>query len=134
MGLNTLAVILLLLLSIWWLLRKRRAKGDETPNPALRRRSKKTAYHAVSIRFQADACDAAKAMAGRRFLATAPPKLPLPECDAMKCQCRFAHHEDRRSGKDRRSPFSPTATMTGTGTYDREQRSGGDRRRKDVDQ
>ena len=131
MSFNTLAVVLLLLLAIWWLLRKRRAGQDEARNPTPRR-SKKSAYHAVSIRFQPDACDAAKAMAGRRFLATAPPKLPLPECSVMKCRCRFAHHEDRRSGKDRRSPFAPTQTLTGTGAYQREQRAGGDRRRKDV--
>ena len=131
MSLGTLAVILLLLISIWWLLRKRRAGRDDAPSPA--RRSKKTAYHAVSIRFPPDACNAAKAMAGRRFLATAPPKLPLPDCDAMKCRCGFAHHDDRRSGKDRRSPFSPTQTMAGTGSFQRELRAGGDRRRKDVD-
>lgn len=133
MGLGTLAVILLLLISIWWLLRARRARLNEAAGLALQRRTKKTAYHAVSIRFQPDACNAAKAMAGRRFLATAPPKLPLPDCDATKCRCRFAHHDDRRSGKDRRSPFSPTQTMTGSGSYLEEQRNGGDRRRKDVD-
>ena len=133
MGLKTLAVILLLLLSIWWLLRKRHARQVDSATPALQRRAKKSAYHAVSIRFPPEACNAAKAMAGRRFLASAPPKLPLPECNAMKCRCSFAHHDDRRSGKDRRSPFSPAQTMTGTGTYDREQRTGGDRRRKVVD-
>ena len=42
----------------------------------------------------------------------------------------FAHHDDRRSGKDRRSPFSPTSTIIGTGSYEVEKRAGGDRRRK----
>ena len=86
MGLNTLVVILLLLASIWWLLRKRRDSQQESAEPMFRPRKKTTAYHAVSIKFPQDACSAAKAMAGRRFLATAPPKLPLPECDAAECR------------------------------------------------
>ncbi len=130
MGLNTLVVILLLLASIWWLMRKRRQAHQESVEPAFRPRKKTTAYHAVSIRFPKDACDAAKAMAGRRFLATAAPQLPLPDCDATACTCRFAHHDDRRSGKDRRSPFSPTSTIVGTGSYEVEKRAGGDRRHK----
>ena len=128
MQLDTLAVILLLLLSIWWLMRKRRQAQGHGTEPAARPSTKKTAYHAVSISFQPDACAAAKAMAGRRFLATAPPKLPLPDCDVLKCRCRFAHHDDRRSGRDRRSPFSPTSTIVGTGSYAKEKRKGGDRR------
>lgn len=129
MGLDTLAVILLLLLSIWWLLRKRRASQADAGSSVIRPRAKKTAYHAVSIKFPKDACNAARSMAGRRFLATAAPKLPLPDCDAANCQCRFAHHDDRRSGKDRRSPYSPTKTLAGTGSYDVEKRKGEDRRK-----
>lgn len=133
MGLNTLAVILLLLLSIWWLVRRRRRSQQDTAEPAARLRKKTTAYHAVSIKFPQEACNAAKAMAGRRFLATAPPKLPLPDCDAAACTCRFVHHDDRRSGKDRRSPFSPTQTLAGTGSYAVEKRKGGDRRKSEAD-
>lgn len=132
MGLKTLAIILLLLLSIWWLVRKRRESQQEVATPALRARKKTTAYHAVSIKFQKEACNAAKAMAGRRFLATAAPKLPLPDCDAAACTCRFAHHDDRRSGKDRRSPFAPTQTLAGTGNYAVEKRKGEDRRKSDA--
>lgn len=132
MGLKTLAIILLLLLSIWWLVRKRRESRPDAAEPTIQTRKKKTAYHAVSIKFQKDACNAAKAMAGRRFLATAAPKLPLPDCDAAACACRFAHHDDRRSGKDRRSPFSPTQTLAGTGSYAVEKRKGEDRRKSDA--
>ena len=133
MGLKTLAIILLLLVSIWWLVRKRRESQAEAQAPMVQSRKKKTAYHAVSIKFPKDACLAARTMAGRRFLATAAPKLPLPECDASACQCQFVHHEDRRSGKDRRSPFSPTQTLAGTGNYSVEKRAGGDRRRNVED-
>ena len=129
MSLNTLVVILLLLLSIWWLMRKRRQSKEGAAAPMLPVK-KKTPFHAVSIRFEKDACAAAKAMAGRRFLATAPPKIPLPDCDVLHCKCRFTHHDDRRSGKDRRSPFAPGNTIAGTGAYNVEKRAGGDRRRK----
>lgn len=132
MGFDTLAVILLLLLSIWWLLRKRRRSQAESQAPVTRARARKTAFHAVSIKFPQDACNAAKAMAGRRFLATAPPKLPLPDCDAAACQCQFVHHDDRRSGKDRRSPYSPTRTIVGTGSVAVEKRQGEDRRKSDA--
>ena len=132
MGLNTLAVILLLLVSIWWLVRKRRQAQQDAQEPVSRSREGSASYHAVSIKFQKDACNAAKAMAGRRFLATAAPNLPLPDCDANTCQCRFAHHDDRRSGKDRRSPFSPASTIAGTGSYDIEKRKGGDRRKSNA--
>jgi hypothetical protein len=121
-------LILLLLVSIWWLMRKRRVGRPDKAGPTVRNTSKKSAYHAVSIRFPSNACPAAKAMTGRRFLATAAPKLPLPDCGSAACKCYFAHHEDRRSGSDRRSPFSPARSSGGTGTQQREQREGGDRR------
>lgn len=130
MSFNTLVVIAVLLVAIWWLVRKRRAAIEEVSAPRFQPRSKKTAYHAVSITFQSDACNAARAMAGRRFLATAAPTLPLPDCDATECKCRFVHHDDRRSGRDRRSPFSP-GQAAGTGSYEKEKRTGTGRRAED---
>jgi hypothetical protein len=53
-------------------------------------------YHAVSIRHGKNPCAAAKALGEQRFLAKDAPRLPLPECDAERCGCAFAHHEDRR--------------------------------------
>ena len=132
MDLTTMIVVVVLLVAIWWLMRKRRAAAEEESNPRPRAQKKTTQYHAVSIKFKSNACNAAKAMAGRRFLATAAPKLPLPDCDVLECNCRFAHHDDRRSGKDRRSPFAPGGGLTGTGAYEKEQREGKDRR-KGVD-
>jgi hypothetical protein len=60
-------------------------------------------FHAVSIVAGADACSAAHRFAGHRFLSRQAPPLPLPTCDAFNCQCRFRHHEDRRSSARRRS-------------------------------
>lgn len=129
LSVKTMILVAILLAAIWWLLRKKYA-ADAGDKPAIAPATiAKSKFHAVSLRFEPNACNAAKAMAGRRFLASAPPKLPLPECDSLKCSCRFAHHDDRRSGQERRSPFGSGRTITGTGRYATDQRSGGDRRK-----
>jgi hypothetical protein len=68
-------------------------------------------YRAVSIRFSSNACDAAKRLADRRFLAREAPPLPLPECRTTHCSCRYVYHADRRSGEDRRSGLESPFTM-----------------------
>ncbi len=65
-------------------------------------------FHAVSIRFGSKACQAASELQGKRFLSNAAPRLPLPECNVHECECRFAHHKDRREEEDRRSPIKST--------------------------
>ena len=85
-------------------------------------------YHAVSIRSGPDSCESVKAFRGKRYLATEAPPLPVPGCDAAACDCRFRHHEDRRSGEDRRDMYpgfhgiNPNASMI-------EKRSGKERRK-----
>lgn len=124
-----------LLLAIGWLV-MRILRGSPKPGePAAAKIADKTSpYHAVSLQYSSNACDAAKAMTGRRFLSSAAPRLPLPECDALECRCRFAHHSDRRTGRDRRTPFSPATSGGGTGTFKAERRQKKDRRRNaDLD-
>ena len=126
----TLFMIVALLVAIWWLVRKRREKVSVEPRITQHRPgSSNTQFHAVSIKYSGKTCQAAMDMSGRRFLATAAPKLPLPECDVLECNCRFAHHEDRRTHKDRRSPFGPGGTSGATGSFSSEQRDGSDRRK-----
>ncbi len=127
----TMFLILGLLVAVWWLVRKRREASSEVSRPKLRSKSSNSQFHAVSIKYSGRACAAAKDLTGRRFLATAAPKLPLPECDILECSCRFAHHEDRRAQKDRRSPFGPGGLAGSTGTFKAEQRAGSDRRRRE---
>jgi hypothetical protein len=122
-------LILVLLIAIWWLVRKKSEGVRETPDSQPRTRSGNTQFHAVSIKHSGTVCQAAIALSGRRFLATAAPKLPLPECDVLECNCRFTHHDDRRSNKDRRSPFSPGGAAGSTGSFTQEQRDGTDRRK-----
>ena len=133
MSLPVAAFIVLLLLVAWLFVRTRQS-GEDTKKPAVPRVSQQsTAYHAVSIKFSSNACKAARDLQGRRFLSNAAPRLPLPECDELECNCRFIHHKDRRTGKDRRSPFGPRGFGSGTGSYEAEQRKGRDRRHDDDD-
>ncbi len=131
MDLPILVLILALLLAIAWLMRKRAESADSGSSTHLRRKGGTTEYHSVSISLSKNACAAAQDLSGHRFLATTAPILPLPECDADECTCRFKHHEDRRSGNDRRNPFSPGVIRSGTSAGQSEHRDGTDRRKKD---
>ncbi len=127
----TLALVLVLLLLVWLFIRRRQATGNDESQPANRERRKNSAYHAVSIKFSGNACKAARNMEAHRFLSSAAPRLPLPDCDVLDCSCRFAHHQDRRSSQDRRSPFGSHGFGGSSGKYAQEQREGKDRRKKD---
>ncbi len=123
-----LLVVALLLSIVWLVVRIRRNKAETNRPPRPRPLDETTVYHAVSIKYSSNACDAAKEMTGRRFLSSAAPRLPLPDCDSLECRCQFSHHADRRTGKDRRSPFNPGAVPPGTGKYQVERRQQMDRR------
>ena len=60
-------------------------------------------FHAVSIQVAEQACSAAQAMSLQRFLSDEAPGLPLRDCGAADCSCKYIHHGDRRGGaRDRR--------------------------------
>ncbi len=122
---------LLVLLVIWLYIRSRRNTPNSKSSTARPAARKSTEFHAVSIQFSASACNAAKALSGHRFLATAAPTMPLPECDAAKCDCHFAHHPDRRARKGRRSPFATAISTDGTGRFQIERRNKAGRRKDD---
>ncbi|MEM6582342.1 MAG: hypothetical protein AAF699_13760 [Pseudomonadota bacterium] len=64
-------------------------------------------FRSTSIVPGANACSAVTAIAEQRYLDSeqSVPKVPLPECDAARCDCRYARHEDRRdTDGDRRHP------------------------------
>jgi hypothetical protein len=86
-------------------------------------------YHAVSLHLSRSACDAAKSLGDKRFLADAAPRIPLMDCDAQTCRCRFKHHKDRRSGDDRRSPIAGSISA-GTGQFQKERRYHSERRKE----
>lgn len=125
-----LTVILIVLLFV-----SRRNKATTTntrpPLPARDPSKPATQFHAVSIQFADRACEAAKKMEGRRFLAGAAPRIPLPECNVLECKCRFVHHQDRRSGTERRGQYVPTRLASSDPYSGKERRYRGDRRGKD---
>ena len=61
----------------------------------------RTQFSSAEIRLHRDACEPARALRGRRFLAKESPALPLPDCSAPRCSCSFVKLPDRRTD-DRR--------------------------------
>jgi hypothetical protein len=117
------------LLGLLLFLRTKRSSENVRPPVAQQTPDKNdTTFHAVSIVFAKNACKAAMNMQGRRFLSGAAPKIPLPDCDALECRCRFAHHTDRRSHDDRRNPYLRQFGGGETGNHQQEQRTNRERR------
>lgn len=56
-------------------------------------------WHSVSIQSgEGGRCEAARALAGQRFLSTEAPPLPLADCSKPDdCRCRYSKHGDRRT-------------------------------------
>ena len=129
---TSVSILVLLFLLVLLLLAGRRKHASspgtkaEKPSKAI----KSTRFHAVSIKHAADACTAARDLGGKRFLSADAPTLPLPDCDAGNCDCRFVHHGDRRYPNDRRSPFAANIGED-SGKFAQEQRENRDDRRND---
>ena len=87
-------------------------------------------FHAVSLALAGHACEAAKAIESKRFLSTAAPRIPLPDCDVPACKCHFVHHKDRREASDRRKQYRKI-NIGETGILQKERRHRGDRRNSD---
>jgi len=87
---------------LWFLLSMNRSKKQTDKHKNKREICK---YAGASINFQPDACDAVKKLEGKRFLAKEAPTLPLQECNAEECHCRYDHFKDRRNSpeEDRRN-------------------------------
>jgi hypothetical protein len=89
-----LTVIAVIAAMYWY----RTKSAAQTTPPA---QHKSNPFHAVTVKFRKDACAAARALQGKRFLAHEAPRLPLPQCTAKTCCCQFMHYDDRR-GDERR--------------------------------
>ena len=69
-------------------------------------------WHAITIIGTNYACAAAQACRGKRYLSSEAPRLPLTECDAKRCECRYRHFADRRGPPRRRAEKLHDTTMT----------------------
>ena len=129
---TSVSILALLFLLVLLLLASRRKHASSPGTKAEKPREaiKSAPFHAVSIKHAADACAAARDLSGKRFLSAEAPTLPLPDCDAGNCDCRFVHHGDRRHPNDRRSPFAANIGED-SGKFAQEQRENRDDRRND---
>ena len=131
---KTILLLLVVGLLVAWLIYR---QGLDRPAARQARRVRlpgtSSDFHAVSVRPGAYACNEANEIAGQRFLATEAPEIPLPGCTSSNCECHFVHHDDRRSGKERRSPFTSGGIAAATGQYAKERRHGKERRNRSED-
>ena len=96
MGLFILSVVVLVAIAlVYWYRLKPAAR------PSAENRLRSNPYLAVSVSCPKDACAAARKLEAKRFLAKEAPPLPLPNCTAKKCGCRFTHYADRRDEQRR---------------------------------
>ncbi len=124
-------VILILLLLLFR--RTQTTTSKRPPRPSrLGKVKPEPQFHAVSLQYSSAACEAAKSIEGRRFLSSAAPRIPLPECDVPECKCRFIHHKDRRERGDRRKMYRGS-NIGETGVLQKERRYRGDRRNDDPE-
>jgi hypothetical protein len=127
---SLVAIVILTLLVLLF----RRTMATTNERPPLPRRPGRAKpdpkYHAVSLEFSGNACEAATANKGIRVLSSTSPRIPLPECTAPECKCHFIHHNDRRQASDRRSPYRQSISGD-TGEFIKERRHRGDRRSND---
>jgi hypothetical protein len=91
----------------------------------------KNPYRAASIGAGGCACAEAKSLENKRFLIQQTPGMPLRECDAKKCDCRYVRHDDRRVGEDRRAAFSLQTDLYEMAGRSKNRVTGYSRRRSD---
>lgn len=77
-----------------------------------------------------DCCQAAKAIAGQRFLTADVPILPLRDCDAAECRCTYKRFNDRRTDARRGSDVGFDIASQ---FHDEEHRSGSSSGRRSND-
>jgi hypothetical protein len=59
-------------------------------------------WSAVSVVPGKRSCPAVRGLTQRRYLSAEAPRLPVPECNADHCECRYKHHADRRAKVQRK--------------------------------
>jgi len=125
------ALIVVLIVAAAFLLRSSKTSTRSKPDDR-RPGARSSRYHGVSCHPPLQSCDAAVEIAGTRFLVVDAPQLPLSDCTARQCRCKYQHHEDRRSeDADRRVPFGLRNDLFGA-LQQQERRSIRGRRASDL--
>lgn len=61
-------------------------------------------FHGIEVIACADACEAARNIAGHRYLSDEAPRLPMEACtNPLGCKCVYRHYRDRRTDVRRES-------------------------------
>ena len=89
-------------------------------------------FHAVSIEPAQEGCLAADTIKAQRFLSEDAPGLPLPDCIAEGCDCKYIHHTDRRDGSRDRRLVQTKESRESEVWMLRERRNTGGRRYEDM--
>ena len=88
-------------------------------------------YPAVSIQCSGTECQAARGIQGIRFLGMDAPSLPLNDCTSPRCNCKYYHYSDRRSGHLERRVLACSTEEELTFSSRNDQRAGLGRRASD---
>ena len=138
-------LLIALAIAIFLVIGRTRTKGGNTvkkpPMKPAQLKKKKASptvqvhpYRATSIVLGENACEAARALVEKPFLDKdqETPLLPLPNCTAAKCTCKYAHHQDRREiGDERRFSSGLQAELYATGDKENRRFKRGGRRQSD---
>jgi hypothetical protein len=95
--------------------------------------SQPSKYKSVSIHPGGSACPAAKKYGNRRLLVSEAPTLPLRNCSAKSCNCKFFTYGDRRSCLTNRRSNVREVTKIASLFSRSNRRKGAERRRLKVD-
>ena len=86
-------------------------------------------FASVSVHCDKGACDAAREISGIRHLVDEAPALPLAQCSADACYCRYFNYGDRRSLLSNRRSNGRARN----GLWQNNRRSGQERRKLKID-
>jgi hypothetical protein len=100
-----MSLLTLLVLGFWLYARAKAASKNTTSHHDIE------PFHNVCIQPGKKACAHVKALKGNHFLAREVSPLPLKDCNAKSCSCRYIHYKDRRDGEDRRYPSGVMASV-----------------------